>query len=31
VLKNSCHVKGATRVGGEVVWESGFGGFGHSI
>ena len=29
VLKNSSHVERATRVGGEVVWESGFGGFGH--
>ena len=29
VLKNSRHVKWAASVGGKVVWESGFCGFGH--
>jgi hypothetical protein len=29
VLKNSSHVEWTAGVGGEVVWESGFCGFGH--
>jgi hypothetical protein len=29
MLKNSSYMKWATSVGGEVVWESGFCGFGH--
>jgi hypothetical protein len=29
MLKNGSHVKWAASIGGEVVWESGFCGFGH--
>ena len=29
MLKNGSDMKWAAGVGGEVVWESGFGGFGH--